>query len=222
MRRRRSYRIERAAIALEQRGRFKLSAVTGLTQLNADAPEIAPLNSVLQWAALAEEVVNVKQHGEEIDAEREETRAKFKQYFAETGMRAFLCLPLNDDTGRVGILGLESSDPDFLTSVHIELLQVLAGQATVALRNAQNVQGSAFYFGPGAGARAQAALHGARADAAQAVHHPRGRGLRVSCGFFPLPMRLAGDAEWRRFAGRRCSRSLREWSGKSWFTKGSA
>src|SRR5258708_1464882 len=39
---------ERAAIALEQRGRFKLSAVTGLTQVNADAPEIAPLNSILQ------------------------------------------------------------------------------------------------------------------------------------------------------------------------------
>src|SRR6266702_183002 len=38
---------ERAAIALEQRGRFKLSAVTGFTQVNVDAPEIAPLNSVL-------------------------------------------------------------------------------------------------------------------------------------------------------------------------------
>jgi RND family efflux transporter MFP subunit len=128
---------ERAAIALEQRGRFKLSAVTGLTQVNADAPDIAPLNGILQWAALAEEVVNVRQHGEEIDSEREETRAKFKQYFADSGMRGFYALPLNDDTGRVGILSLESSDPDFLSSVHIELLQVLAGQATVALRNAQ-------------------------------------------------------------------------------------
>jgi RND family efflux transporter MFP subunit len=128
---------ERAAIALEQRGRFKLSAATGLTQVNADAPEIAPLNAVLQWAALAEETVNVSQHGEVIDVDREETRAKFKQYFAETGMRGFYALPLNDDTGRVGILSVESSDPDFLTPVHIELLAVLAGQATVALRNAQ-------------------------------------------------------------------------------------
>jgi RND family efflux transporter MFP subunit len=128
---------ERAAIALEQRGRFKLSAVTGLTQVNADAPDIAPLNSILQWAALAEEIVNVRQHGETIDSDREETRAKFKQYFAESGMRGFYALPLNDDTGRVGILSLESSDPDFLSPVHIELMQVLASQATVALRNAQ-------------------------------------------------------------------------------------
>ena len=128
---------ERAAIALEQRGRFKLRAVTGLTQVNTDAPDIAPLNSILQWAALAEEVVNVRQYGEAIDSDREETRAKFKQYFTESGMRGFYAMPLNDDTGRVGILSLESSDPNFLSPVHIELMQVLASQATVALRNAQ-------------------------------------------------------------------------------------
>src|SRR5205807_2194952 len=74
---------ERAAIALEQRGRFKLSAVTGLSQVNPDAPDIAPLNGILQWAALAEEIVNVRQHDDQIDTEREETRAKFKNYFAE-------------------------------------------------------------------------------------------------------------------------------------------
>jgi RND family efflux transporter MFP subunit len=128
---------ERAAIALEQRGRFKLSAVTGVTQVNADAPDIAPLNEVLQWAALAGEVVHVRQNGEEIDAPREETRAKFKKYFADSGMRGFYARPLNDDTGRVGMLAMESSDPDFLGPAHIEILELLAGQATVALRNAQ-------------------------------------------------------------------------------------
>ena len=35
------------------------------------------------------------------------------------------------------MLGFESADPDFLTLAHFEILQVLAGQATVALRNAQ-------------------------------------------------------------------------------------
>jgi RND family efflux transporter MFP subunit len=128
---------ERAAIALEQRGRFKLSAVTGVTQVNADAPDIAPLNEILQWAALAGEVVHVRQNGEEIDAPREETRAKFRQYFQATGMRGFYAMPLSDDTGRVGVLSLESSDPDFLGPAHLEILQVLAAQATVALRNAQ-------------------------------------------------------------------------------------
>ncbi|HTA58518.1 MAG TPA: GAF domain-containing protein [Candidatus Baltobacteraceae bacterium] len=128
---------ERAAIVLEHGGRFKLSAVTGVTQVQADHPDIAPLNEILQWAALSEEVIHVRQHGEEIDAGREETKAKFRKYFEESGMRGFYARPLNDDTGRVGLLAMESNDPDFLGPAHLEIVEVLAGQATVALRNAQ-------------------------------------------------------------------------------------
>ena len=128
---------ERAAVALEHSGKYKLSAVTGVTQVDANAPDIAPLNDILRWAMLSEEVVHVRQHGAEIDAARQETRAKFQSYFETSGMRGFYAIPLTDDTGRVGILGLESADPDFLSPAHLEILQVLAGQATVALRNAQ-------------------------------------------------------------------------------------
>ena len=128
---------ERAGVALDRGGKYKLSAVTGLTQVDADAPEISAFNDVLRWAMLSEEVVHVRQHGSEISAAREETRAKFQSYFEASGMRAFYAIPLTDDAGRVGVLGLESADPDFLSSAHLEILQVLAGQATVALRNAQ-------------------------------------------------------------------------------------
>jgi RND family efflux transporter MFP subunit len=128
---------ERAAIVLEHKGRFKLSAVTGLTQVNADSPDVAPLNEILQWASLSEEKIYIKQHGEDIDSDREETRAKFRKYFADSGMRGFFAMPLNDDTGRVGMYAMESSDPDFLSPAHLEILQLLASQATVALRNAQ-------------------------------------------------------------------------------------
>ena len=128
---------ERAAIALDHRGRFKLSAVTGTTQINVDHPDIAPLNDLLQWVSLSEEVVHVRQRGDEIDADREETAAKFRNYFAHSGMRGFYAMPLIDDTGRLGVLALESSDPDFLGPAHIEILQLLSSQATVALRNAQ-------------------------------------------------------------------------------------
>jgi RND family efflux transporter MFP subunit len=128
---------ERAAIVLEHGGRFKLSAVTGMTQVQPDHPDVAALNGILQWASLSEEVIHVRQHGEEIDAEREETKAKFQKYFAESGMREFYARPLSDDTGRVGMLAMESSDPDFLGPAHLEIVELLAGQATVALRNAQ-------------------------------------------------------------------------------------
>ena len=184
---------ERAAIALEQRGRFKLSAVTGVTQVNPDAPDLAPLNGVLQWAALAEEIVNVRQHDEQIDTDREETRAKFRQYFAETGMRGFYAIPLNDDTGRVGILSLESSDPDFLTSVHLELLQVLSGQATVALRNAQMYKEVPFI------SVLEPVLERKRRFLAmektrRTLYTVAAMAAFVFLVIFPLPMRLAGDA----------------------------
>jgi RND family efflux transporter MFP subunit len=128
---------ERAAIGLQQAGKYKLAAVSGVTQLDANSPDLAPLNDILRWTLLSQEVVDVRQHDGEIDNEREETRAKFHAYFEKSGMRAFYAVPLQDDTGRVGVLGLESRDPDFLSPAHLEILQVLAAQATVALRNAQ-------------------------------------------------------------------------------------
>lgn len=128
---------ERAAIGLQQAGKYKLAAISGVTQLDASAPNIAPLDEILRWTLLSQEVLHVRQHGDNIDTDREETRAKFQIYFQRSGMRAFYALPLQDDTGRVGVLGMESRDPDFLSPAHLEILQVLSAQATVALRNAQ-------------------------------------------------------------------------------------
>ncbi|HTR66652.1 MAG TPA: GAF domain-containing protein [Terriglobales bacterium] len=184
---------ERAAIALEQRGRLRLSAVTGLTQVNADSPEIAPLYEILQWAALSEEVVHISQHDEEIDDPREETRAKFRKYFASSGMRGFYAIPLTDDSGRVGILSLESSDPDFLTPAHLEIINVLAGQATVALRNAQIYKEVPFI------SVLEPVLEKKRKFMAM---EKRRRTLFVALAvavivalvIIPLPMRLVGDA----------------------------
>lgn len=127
---------ERAGIALEERGRTELKAVSGVAQLNADDPQYSPLRDMLRWGAILKEPLQVTQHGEDIDSDREETRAKFREYFAETGMRACYLIPLMDEEGRVGTLLFESSDPDFLNEAHLEMITVLASQATVALRNA--------------------------------------------------------------------------------------
>ena len=51
-------------------------------------------------------------------------------------MRAFCALALADGEGKLGVLCFESSDPDFLTPAHLEMVRVLGAQATVALRNA--------------------------------------------------------------------------------------
>jgi len=127
---------ERAAIALEQRGKLQMRAITGSPRINPEDPDILRLQALLQWASLSSTPLLVAQHGDEVEVEREETRAKFEAYFAETGMRGFHSMPLSDDDGRVGILSFESSDPDFLSVAHLEMIKVLAGQATVSLRNA--------------------------------------------------------------------------------------
>jgi RND family efflux transporter MFP subunit len=184
---------ERAAVALEHGGKYKLSAVTGVTQVDADAPDIAPLNDILRWALLSEEVVHVRQHGAEIDAVRQETRAKFQSYFETSGMRGFYAIQLTDDTGRVGILGLESADPDFLSPAHLEILQVLAGQATVALRNAQMYKEVPFIsvLEPLLGKKRKFMAMGKRRRtlivAAAVV-------LLIFLAGFPLPLRVDGDA----------------------------
>ncbi len=184
---------ERAAISIEESGRFKLRAVSGVNQLNVDAPDISPLNEILEWAALSEEVVHVRQVGEEIDDERENTRAKFKKYFSETGVHGFYAMPLGDDTGRVGILAIESSDPDFLTPVHIEILAVLASQATVALRNAQMYKEVPFI------SVLEPVLERKRKFMAlgktrRAVILALTAAAVIFLGIFPLPLRVDGDA----------------------------
>jgi RND family efflux transporter MFP subunit len=184
---------ERAAISLEERGRFKLRAVSGVTQLNLDAPDIGPLNEMLEWAGVLEEVVHVRQVGEQIDDEREETRAKFEKYFSETGARGFYAMPLSDDTGRVGVLALESSDPDFLTPAHIEILEVLASQATVALRNAQMYKEVPFIsvLEPVLERKRKfMALEKSR----RAVIVALAAAAVIFLGIFPLPLRVDGDA----------------------------
>ena len=127
---------ERAAIALETRGKLQIKAVSGALKINPQDPDIVRLQSLLEWASLSNNPILVRQHGDEIDADREETRAKFQAYFEQTGMHGFHSLPLVDDDGRIGILSFESGDPDFLSTAHLEMIKVLAGQATVALRNA--------------------------------------------------------------------------------------
>ncbi len=127
---------ERAAIALEQRGSLQLKAISGMTQISLADPAVSALKDLLEWASISSEETHVTQHGDEISDPRHETQAKFAEYFANTGMRGFYSLPLIDDQGRLGILSFESSDPDFLTVAHLEIIKVLAGQATVALRNA--------------------------------------------------------------------------------------
>lgn len=184
---------ERAAIALEQRGPFDLKAVSGTTQLNVDDPQYKQLREMLRWGAILNQPLLVRQVGDEVDSDREETRAKFREYFSETGMRACHLLPLADEEGKVGVLLFESSDPDFLAEAHLEMIKVLSSQATVALRNA-----SLYKEVPFIGVL-QPLVEKKRQFLALEKHR---RAALVAAGVavivfllaFPLPLRVDGDA----------------------------
>jgi RND family efflux transporter MFP subunit len=127
---------ERAAIALEERNRLTIKAISGVTRLDASEPSAQKLREVLRWAAGLDTEIHVSMHDGEIDDPRPETREKFKRYFEETGYRGFYAIPLADDQGRLGMLSFDSADPDFLTELHVEVIKLLSSQATLALRNA--------------------------------------------------------------------------------------
>jgi RND family efflux transporter MFP subunit len=127
---------DRATVALEHHGKLQLKAISGKTEINSAEPSVKVLRGILEWAMHSEDEVYVVQHGNRVDADREETRLKFQEYFSQTGQRAFYSVPLADEQGRLGVLSFESRNPDFLSDTHFELIKVLASQTTVALRNA--------------------------------------------------------------------------------------
>lgn len=127
---------ERAAVALAERGALHLKAVSGMEQVNPAAPEVRHLETAIPLVGAETSPVLVTERDGEITAPREELKAPFQRYFAESGIRAFYAVPLADDEGRLGVLTLESGDPDFLSEAHLEMIKVVAGQATVAVRNA--------------------------------------------------------------------------------------
>lgn len=127
---------ERCTIALDQRGRLQLKAISGRASIPAGDITVEQLRKLVAWLAKFDEILLVRQHADEPEHEDPSVRGFLKEYFQESGMRAIYALPLSDDQGRLGMLVYESSVPDFLETAHIEMIKVLAGQATVATRNA--------------------------------------------------------------------------------------
>jgi len=57
---------ERAAIALDQRGRLRLKAVSGVAKINPEDADMARLQELLEWTSLSNEPILVTQHGDEV------------------------------------------------------------------------------------------------------------------------------------------------------------
>jgi multidrug resistance efflux pump len=127
---------ERCSIALDNRGRLQLKAVSGMASIPAGEFQVERLRELLQWLSRYDRQLLIRQHEAEPETEDVKVREAVGKHFEASGYRSLFALPLADDQGRVGLLLYESSDPDFLEEAHIEMIKVLAGQTTVAIRNA--------------------------------------------------------------------------------------
>jgi RND family efflux transporter MFP subunit len=111
-----------------------------MRQVNYGEPSVARLRDLIEWLSFVPDELNVNQHDSQISGVPEENEHQFREYFAHTGARSFYAKPLVDDQGRLGLLTYEASTADAFHVAHIELIKILGGQATVALRNAQLYQ----------------------------------------------------------------------------------
>lgn len=127
---------ELCAIALDNRGRLQLKAVSGMARLPMGDPAVERVEQLVRWLSSQLDALHLAWHETPESDESASLEPEVLHHFQETGYRALYSLPLNDDQGRVGVLIFESSDPDFLGVAQIEMIKVMAGQATVALRNA--------------------------------------------------------------------------------------
>jgi transcriptional regulator with GAF, ATPase, and Fis domain len=125
---------ERCAIGLDHRGRLQLRAVSGMASIPLGDAQVDKLNELMRWLSSQPTLLHLRQ--DESETGNPGLSAEVRAHFEATGYRALYALPLSDDQGRVGLLLYESSDPDFLDLPHTEMISILAGQATVAIRNA--------------------------------------------------------------------------------------
>jgi multidrug resistance efflux pump/GAF domain-containing protein len=123
---------ERCAIALDNRGRLQLKAVSGMSNIPVGDAQVELLQNFVHWLSTQLEPLHLRRYETHGPPDLPDAVAK---HFTATGYRAFYSVPLVDDQGRVGVLLYESSAPDFLDLPHTEMIKILASQATVAIRN---------------------------------------------------------------------------------------
>ena len=129
---------DRCGIAIQEKGKLRLGALSGATEVDRKNTEVRRMEELLQWVYLSGTDTAVTQTDDgTITADRPETEEKFRALFEETGLRSFFGVLLQDEEGKLGVLGFESREPLVFDEETKDLLSILVNQATVAVRNAQ-------------------------------------------------------------------------------------
>ncbi len=182
---------ERCAIALDHRGTLQLKAVSGMASIPVGDAQVEQLQALVRW--LSSQTGTMHLRLQEDSAANAALPEEVRHHFEVTGERALYALPLIDDQGRVGLLLYESSNANFLDLPHTEMIKILAGQATVAIRNAL-----LYREVPLIGLveplmqRKQALLRTTRSR--RLAYGAVAATVLLVLVFCPLPMRVSGDA----------------------------
>jgi len=130
---------DRCVIGFFDRGRFVIGAVSGEEEV-PKTREMDSLRERLEWVANQESPVSANHEEEEWQIEPEVARNELKSFLETHDYEGFRALPLLDEQGKLGAMGLLSGEANFLTENEAETLAILANQTTVAIRNAQLYQ----------------------------------------------------------------------------------
>ena len=128
---------DRGAIALYEHGACDIRAMSGVETIDPKNPQIQDLAVRAAWAAGRGEHFYVSDRDDPATDEERVFVQIFGEDMARDNAESGLYLPLKDEEGIVGILLFESSHTEFATPHQRELAEILANQATVAVRNAQ-------------------------------------------------------------------------------------
>ena len=131
-------RYDRCAIGIQDRGRFRLGAVSGILELDRGRPDLKRTTEILEWVyGTGTDVSVLEAEDGSLTTDRPETAEKFRVFFQESNVKSFYGILLKDDEGKLGVLGFECSERLVFDEETRSLLQILVNQATVAMRNAQ-------------------------------------------------------------------------------------
>jgi multidrug efflux pump subunit AcrA (membrane-fusion protein)/GAF domain-containing protein len=127
---------DRASVALLESGTLKIRAVSEKVVVETNEAEVLGLTEVLDALLQMKREIRITADGLEAGAELPH-REVFARYFEGGEMQSLLALPLQDEEGLMGLVLLESRDPDgFADRSDAEFLGILGGMVSVAVRNA--------------------------------------------------------------------------------------
>lgn len=133
---------ERGSIALNENGWVSVNAISGQEKIDLKSPDVKRLHDFLADLSVPagatlfsrdDQGATSQRMGEQ-DSPAPETAARF---MSDLELGSLLVLPLRDEEGLVGQLCLEAKTTQAFNPSQLEIINILAGQVTVAIRNAQ-------------------------------------------------------------------------------------